>query len=566
MGPHAEAAQAAALDEIGDFLRKSEPRDFKDADDFADALYQVVESAYRKTFEDEAAKTIKAATKATYSFYRLKDETPFGDHGSPVGLKFGAPDRRSIEFFDEVDRWYFSKFMRNDDAAKPLRNFLREEYLDKGAALFGRETPESLDDFRKAAGGKLDNLTDPQIKRIVHGSVQRIRNWAHVGSLHQGGFELARYIAILDARTTPICRKINGKLIRVGTAHQRIGELTQLEPGEFALQMYESTAAREYQKDPVAWIEKRLTNNIVDDDALKQNIGLPPLHIACRTRLEGVFEELDGETGPAPAPDAPEPETGELSAKQARVRLTEIEANYAVKREDLQAAIAKSGLRVYDATGERQSVLLEEIARQRLELAELEKARLKEMHDTLAVPEPVKFDLAFQGRVGKAVKAVVNEGVALFQRLVGSDFLEGGKLAAKQTPTRAFHQAGTIAITPRSDVGTVVHEIGHWLEQSSPEILQRIIDFHEERTKGEQEEQLSKLFPGHGYRRDERTKKDDYLHAYMGKVYRSGGKIRATEQVAMGLEQFARDPMKLLQHDPEMFDLIYEVARLKKKK
>jgi len=293
MGPHALRAQAKALAEIRDYLRQSAAVDFASADEFADALYELIESAFDTTFQDAAtAKAIKAVTKETYSFYRLRDETPFGEVGSPVVLKFGAPDRRAIQFFDSVDRWYFSKFMRNDDAAKPLRKFLRAEYLEKGAALFGRETPESLDDFRQAAGEKLKNLTDPQIKRIVMGSVQRIRNWAHVGSLQQAKFDYAVYVAVIDKRTTEICRRIDGVKFKVATAHQRITELSLLEPGEFAEQVYESTAAREYQKDPVAWIEKHITDGVVDDAALENNIGIPPLHINCRTWIEGVFEEL----------------------------------------------------------------------------------------------------------------------------------------------------------------------------------------------------------------------------------------------------------------------------------
>ncbi len=568
LGPHAKAAQGQALGEIREFLRGTEPRDFTDAEDFADALYQVIETAFRTTFEKDAAKAIKNATKASYGFFRLKDETPFGETGSPVQLKFGAPDKRAIRFFDSVDKWYFSKFMRNDDAARPLRKFLREEYLEKGAALFGRETPESLDDFRQAAGEKLKNLTDFQIKRIVSGSVARIRNWAHVGSMHQAEFELARYVAVLDARTTEICRHIDGKMIRVGTAQQRITELTKLEPGEFALELYESTAAREYQKNPVAWIEKRTTNNIVDDDALKQNIGLPPLHILCRTRMEGVFEELeDGGVEPTPAPDAPEPDTQELSAADARAKLAGLQASYAERLETADSALAKASLRAYGVTGPRAEVLLEEIARLRNERAELAQARLKEMHDTVAVNAPSSFEVEFQKRVGRNVKAVVQEGVALFQRLVGGDFLTGRKLSVKHIGSRAYHSGGVIAITPRNDAATVVHEIGHWLEQSSTEILERITDFYERRTKDEKEQSLASVFPTHSYRRDERTKKDDFFHAYMGKVYRDGrGRIRATEIVSMGLEQFARDPWRLAQHDPEMFDLIYEIARLKKTK
>lgn len=568
MGKQASAAQAKAVADIRTFLLGTQPSDFTDVQDFADALYQVVETAFKTHFETNAANAIKSATKASYSFFRLKDETAFGESGSPITLSFGAPDRRSIRFFDSVDQWYFSKFMRNDDAAKPLRKFLREEYLEKGAALFGRETPESLDDFRQAAGEKLQNLTDFQIKRIVSNSVARIRNWAHIGSMHQAAFELARYVAVLDARTTEICRHIDGKMIRVGTAQQRITELTQLEPGEFAYEMYENSAAREYQKNPVAWIEQRTTKNVVDDSALRQNIGLPPLHILCRTRLEGVFEELEGgDIAPTPAPEpAPEPEKPELSAAEARKQLAAIEASYRQQRKQLANDLAAKARRAAEVTGPRAQVLIDEVTRLRSEYEQLDGRQLKEMRRLLEVKEPVAFDLEFAKGVGAQVKAVVQEGVAQFQRLVSSDFIKDLKLTVHQTKGRAFQRGQEIHISPKNDVGTVVHEIGHWLEQHAPDILKKIVDFHEQRTKGDAEERLDKLFPGHGYKPAETTRKDNYLHAYMGKTYRNVlGKVLATEQVSMGLEWFVRDPLKLVQHDPEMFDLIYEVARLKKK-
>lgn len=456
--------------------------------------------------------------------------------------------------------------MRNDDAANPLRKFLREEYLDKGAALFGRETPESLDDFRKAAGGALDRLNDVQVKRIVHGSVQRIRNWAHIGSLHQAGFELARYVAILDAKTTEICESIDGKMLRVGTAYQRVTELTKLAPGDFAAVMYESTVAREYQKNPAAWILQRITDDIVDDDALLQNIGLPPLHIGCRTRVEGVFDELGGKE-PAIAPASPESSRTELTAQAARTRLGDIEKNYQAKREALETELAKSRLRAYEASGERRQLLADEVERQELELAQLNRSRLNEMHALLAVNEPVKFDLKFEGRVSKAVKAIATEGVKLFQRLVSNDALAGRTLTVKATASRAHQVNELIALTPRNTVPVVVHEIGHWLEQHSPDVLAKIIEFFERRTKDEKEQQLADLFPGSGYKRTEKTKKDDFLHAYMGKVYRNlNGKIWATELVSMGLEEMARDPYRLARFDSELFDLIYEIARMKKDK
>jgi hypothetical protein len=291
MGPHERRAREQAVEKLRKFLEQATPDDFATADDFADTLFEQIETAYQGAFESAAARrAVRTTTKLIYSFYRLKDETPFTD-GSPLRLKFGAPDRRAIRFFDSLDNWYFSGFLDNTRADE-LKRFLKAEYLEQGAALFGRETPESLDDFRKAAGAKLKNINDRGVKIIAQQSVQRIRNWAHLGSLAQAEFEFCAYVATLDSRTTEICRSINGKRFRVGVAKRAVDKFTQLEPGEFALHLYESNVAKEYRRNPVAWIAQRTTDGIVDDDAITQGIGIPPLHINCRTRLRGVFPEL----------------------------------------------------------------------------------------------------------------------------------------------------------------------------------------------------------------------------------------------------------------------------------
>jgi hypothetical protein len=565
MGKTAQAAQDLALEMMRQWLTLAKPSDFANETDFADAFFEIARGAYQEAFESEAAAAaIKKATGETYKFYRLKDESIFGAEGSPVSLAFGAPDTRSLKFFEKLDSFYFSKFLRNDDAAKPLRKFLADEYISKGAALFGRETPESLDDFRKAAGGALDKLNDKAVYRIAFNSVARIRNWAHVGSLAQAGFELAEYVAVIDKRTTEICREIDGKRLRVAPAQARIEQLNKLTPGEFALEVYESNAMREYRKDPVAWIQQRLTNGILDDDALAQNIGLPPLHILCRTWLEGVFDDAELAT-PAPAPASEPKPVATLTAAEARAQLRKIDDGYAIKLEDAQRRIDRANLRAAAATELRRELLLSEITAENQALIDLQQKRLTEMRALLEVSDPVNISFKFAKRVGPKVKALAKEGVDLFRRFVSADFLEGKTVTINQTAKRAFQDGEGIWISPNDHVAVVVHELGHWLEQHAPEILQGVVDFHARRTAGESAQRLRDLFPRHGYRRDEWTKKDNYLRAYMGKTYSRGGKVWATEFVSMGLEQFARDPQALAAHDPELFDLIYDLARLKKK-
>lgn len=252
-----------------------------------------MESAFANGWGGERARqTIRTTTRDIYEFYRLRDVTVFGDE-SPIRLQLGGPDRVSIKFIGELDHFYFSRY--GDNTSKPLRRFFVERYFQDGAALFGRESSDELSDFRKAAGDKLKNLTDRQTKTIVQTAVQRVRNWAHIGSLSQAEIELARIVATLDARTTELCEALDGKIIRVGVAQAAIERLNKLDPGEFAKEMYESEIGKAISKEPVKTIEAFIEEDgkTISDDLVETGRGIPPYHPNCRTRMEGVIEGVE---------------------------------------------------------------------------------------------------------------------------------------------------------------------------------------------------------------------------------------------------------------------------------
>ena len=179
-----------------------------------------------------------------------------------------------------------------DNSRKEIGDFLRDEYLEKGAALFGRGTKEELDDFRKAAGGKLDRLNERAVDTIIVSSVQRVRNYAHINSLRQARIELAKVVAIIDSRTSEICRHLDGKLIRVGVAAETVDRLSALEPGDYALELYKSKEGRAFASDPIGYVKDRIgEDGVIDDDLVAEGRGFPPYHPRCRTRVEGVIEK-----------------------------------------------------------------------------------------------------------------------------------------------------------------------------------------------------------------------------------------------------------------------------------
>ncbi len=284
-----------AIDRLRTYLLEHTYDDFRDAEEFAARLLDEIEASWKLGWSSvRARQAISSTVRSIYEFYRLRDATPFGDR-SPVGLRLGGPDRVSIRFIGGLDHFYFSKFAPN--TSRPLRRFFVERYLEDGAALFGRESPEELADFRDAAGERLKNLTDRQTKTIVQTAVQRVRNWAHIGSLAQGEIELARVVATLDARTTELCEELDGKIIRVGVAQETIERLNQLEPGEFAAELYESEIGKAISRDPVGTIQSFLEpdGKTISDELVRLGRGFPPYHPNCRTRLEGVIEGVSDE-------------------------------------------------------------------------------------------------------------------------------------------------------------------------------------------------------------------------------------------------------------------------------
>lgn len=288
-----DVALRLSLDKLREFLRGHSETDFESGEDFADQLIGEMQRSYASGWAStRAIAAIKRTTKQIYEFYRLKDTTPFGEK-SPIKLRLGGPDRKSIKFIGDLDHFYFSKFATN--TSEPLRNFFVERYFADGAALFGRESSEELDDFRKMGGEKLKNLTDRQINTITRTATQRVRNWAHIGSLQQAQIELARIVATLDARTTEICKELNGKIIRVGVAHTTIQRLNQLQPGEFALELYESNIGKAISREPVATVKKFLESDgkTISDKLVETGRGFPPYHANCRTRMEGIIDGVD---------------------------------------------------------------------------------------------------------------------------------------------------------------------------------------------------------------------------------------------------------------------------------
>jgi hypothetical protein len=103
---------------------------------------------------------------------------------------------------------------------------------------------------------------------------------------------------------------------------------------------------------------------------------------------------------------------------------------------------------------------------------------------------------------------------------------------------------------------TIVHELGHHLEESNSAVLKAVRSYRAAACAG------GKILPlGKQYEPDEkylaRTDGKKWINNYIGKVYDSGH----TEVTSMGLELYSTKPLELARKDPDLFKLIANVAR-----
>jgi len=163
-------------------------------------------------------------------------------------------------------------------------------------------------------------------------------------------------------------------------------------------------------------------------------------------------------------------------------------------------------------------------------------------------------------KVGKNANlpAAWREGLEGFNELIDSDLIREESVGIKAKAGRAYYSHDKVVrVSKTGDVRrTVVHELGHWLEHTNPEMHDKILEFYDRRTEGEKLQWLGK-----GYRRDEKTRRDRFIDPYMGKEYMRQGVRDATEILSMGIEYMYADPVTLAVKDPDYFDFIFNLVR-----
>ena len=147
-------------------------------------------------------------------------------------------------------------------------------------------------------------------------------------------------------------------------------------------------------------------------------------------------------------------------------------------------------------------------------------------------------------------------GLDAFRHLTGARSNGLRSTVQKTRSSRSSQAYGNITLSPHAGENTVVHELGHSLEEFAKDIQAKRQAFYDMRTAGEIPVKLSSVHKGSGYNKIELTRVDRWKNAYTGKTYDTaayGYRKEWSEVVSMGLQGLHRDPMRFASEDPEFF-------------
>ncbi len=205
LGQSLGGAREKALQEVDELLRRSSGIS---EEDFSSGVIKILRRNYGQIPEE----SIRRAVTPIYTFYRLTDRSIWPQGASPVATAFDGADTAALAAVRNIDSFYLSSMIENQDMQGSVMNFLKEKYLQDREGLFGAGNPEVLSEFRAQFGDKLSGLEDWQVQRIVDTSVTRIRSLADVRQGAEAGSNMEVFVTRRDL-ACPICQAHSGEIV-----------------------------------------------------------------------------------------------------------------------------------------------------------------------------------------------------------------------------------------------------------------------------------------------------------------------------------------------------------------
>ena len=189
-----------------------------------------------------------------------------------------ARDQDAIDFFVKQQRFDFGKILKGMDKE------LKQATLDSIRGV-GKNQKEIIELLDKAVPKIMkDRHTMNHYRMVISNAANKSRNFSRTLTFEEIGVQKLEIVAIIDRKTSDICRTMNGRRIEVKRATSYVREVMATDPDE-VVKKYP------WPKSVPTGVS---TENILDEIS----VTLPPYHGRCRTTtVVGLPERIVTQTG-----------------------------------------------------------------------------------------------------------------------------------------------------------------------------------------------------------------------------------------------------------------------------
>jgi len=191
----------------------------------------------------------------------MLDEVPLLDYVDPVA-PFTVADVRAFEWLSNDTNFWIRDAWDNALGGR-IATHARSALV---TGLGRRELAKQL----KAA---LDQFDEPisYWNVVSSASMVRARSFGSVSGMRASGVITFRYRAIMDRRTSPLCRDMNGKIFTIEQGEEHIAATTAVDGQEL--------------KEVSPWVAPSFIEGKSTDELAAAGVIMPPLHGNCRSTV-----------------------------------------------------------------------------------------------------------------------------------------------------------------------------------------------------------------------------------------------------------------------------------------
>lgn len=201
-------------------------------------------------------------------------------HSFKMDYSLGDKDLGALQSLQDFNCWWVrGKIV---DKTKDIIQDLAKETLENGdtRAVFAEKLQTALLNDVKETKQYFELLADHVLTKT--------QNMGHVSGYEEAGVEYVRIVAVIDEKTSPICRRMNHRIFKVKDfrkQYDKIVSAAQKRDIEGVKAAQPMVNASSFDKMPV---------NMRTKDFQDMGLNMPPYHFHCRTTHVAYFENEKG--------------------------------------------------------------------------------------------------------------------------------------------------------------------------------------------------------------------------------------------------------------------------------